>query len=218
VRNAKYNDVDEAKVKADAETHVDYLALHDIAERAKPDLIVWPETSYHRDGVDYSNDFLNASLEIARNHYNAGGKGVEPPTLARWRQVWIEHYNSAIMSEAKTWQSAELLGLNMDEIQVSGSRKFRNSALLLLPGGNYGGRYDKVHRVPWGEYVPLKDWIPAMNAFAPYDHDYSIAPGDEMTRFPLGANRFGTVICYEDSDPYLARQLVKRPDDPAPLD
>jgi apolipoprotein N-acyltransferase len=218
VRNAKYNDVDEAKIKADAETHVDYLALHDIAERAKPDLIIWPETSYHRDGVDYSLEFLTVALETARKHYQAEAKGVQPPTLAQWRQMWIEHSNPAILSEAKTWRSAELLGLNCDELQVHGSRKFRNSALLVLPGGKYAGRYDKVHRVPWGEYVPLKDWIPAMNAFAPYDHEYSIAPGDEMTRFPLGEYSFGAVICYEDSDPYLARQLVKGPEDNAWLD
>ena len=89
----------------------------------------------------------------------------------------------------------DALGLNLDEVQVSGPPKFRNSALLLLPGGMYAGRYDKVHRVPWGEYVPLKDWIPAMNFFAPYDHDYRIAPGDEMTRFPLGKYSFGTLIC-----------------------
>jgi apolipoprotein N-acyltransferase len=72
-----------------------------------------------------------------------------------------------------------------------------------------------MHRVPFGEYVPLRDWLPWMNAFAPYDFDYSIRAGEHFTRFPLGAYRFGVVICYEDTDPYLARQYVRPGDEPA---
>src|SRR5262249_38797935 len=74
--------------------------------------------------------------------------------------------------------------------------------------GQAAGRYDKIHRVPWGEYVPLRDWLPFLNVFAPYDFDYSIAPGDGFPRFSLGKHRFGVVICYEDSDPSLARQYI----------
>jgi apolipoprotein N-acyltransferase len=92
-----------------------------------------------------------------------------------------------------------------------------NSALLIQPNGREGPRYDKMHRVPFGEYVPLRDWLPWMNQFAPYDFDYSIVPGDEFTRFPLGDHAFGVVICYEDTDPYLARQYV-RPDRGQPVD
>jgi apolipoprotein N-acyltransferase len=92
-----------------------------------------------------------------------------------------------------------------------------NSALLLQPNGREGPRYDKMHRVPFGEYVPLRDCLPWMNQFAPYDFDYSIVPGAEFTRFPLGDYTFGVVICYEDTDPYLARQYV-RPNRDRPVD
>ena len=46
------------------------------------------------------------------------------------------------------------------------------------------GRYDKIHCVPFGEYVPFRDWLPWMRAFAPYDFDYSIEPGRGETHFP----------------------------------
>ncbi len=72
-----------------------------------------------------------------------------------------------------------------------------------------------MHRVPFGEYVPLRDWLPWMNTLAPYDFDYSISAGREFTRFPLGPYHFGVVICYEDTDPDLARQYV-RPDENQP--
>ena len=66
-----------------------------------------------------------------------------------------------------------------------------------------------MHRVPFGEYVPLKDWLPFMNALAPYDFDYSIREGEKFTRFPLGNYHFGVLICYEDTDPFLAREYLR---------
>jgi apolipoprotein N-acyltransferase len=72
--------------------------------------------------------------------------------------------------------------------------------------------------VPFGEYVPLRDWVPWMNKLAPYDFDYSVTPGEQQTRFTLGDYRFGMVICYEDTDPYLARQYLYPGSGQAPVD
>jgi apolipoprotein N-acyltransferase len=57
-----------------------------------------------------------------------------------------------------------------------------------------------------------------MNRFAPYDGPYSVRPGESFTRFPLGPFRFGVIICYEDTDPLLARQYVRFSGDDPPVD
>jgi apolipoprotein N-acyltransferase len=74
--------------------------------------------------------------------------------------------------------------------------------------GEPGGRYDKIHRVPFGEYVPFQEALPWMKTFAPYDFDYSIRSGKQQTRFQLDSRHFGVLICFEDTDPVLARGYV----------
>src|SRR5262249_38310928 len=112
-----------------------------------------------------------------------------------------------------------LLGLNTDVVANSEGRvrKF-NSALLLYKNGGRGGRYDKIHRLAFGEDGPFRDWLPWMAAFAPYDSDYSITAGEHLTRLKLGEHHFGVVICYEDTDPLLARPYGVATADGPPAD
>jgi apolipoprotein N-acyltransferase len=219
VRNEKHDagTPEERQSAADSISN-DYFPLHDIAEGDHPALIVWPETSYPKDWLEHSQEHISATLEYAHRHPPPEWKGVALPNAELWRSLWATQTNKELLVEAKTWPMDVLLGLNSVVGEDDKSVKRYNSAVLLHKGGRFGGRYDKIHRIPWGEYVPLRDWIPAMNAFAPYDHDYSVAPGEQLMRFPLGNYHFGVLICFEDSNLYLARQYVRRHDDLSPLD
>jgi apolipoprotein N-acyltransferase len=102
--------------------------------------------------------------------------------------------------------------------EAKGASHSYNSAVFIGSDGVPGGRYDKIHLVPFGEYVPFKDRLPWMKAFSPYDFDYGIDSGEHLTRFTLGAYHFGVVICFEDTDPDLARGYVRTDDDHEPVD
>ena len=82
---------------------------------------------------------------------------------------------------------------------------YRNSAFLVERGG-ITRRYDKMQLVPFGEYVPLRDWLFFVRAIAAEIGEFS--PGRQRVIFPLAGAPFGTVICYEVIFPDLFRRIV----------
>lgn len=82
---------------------------------------------------------------------------------------------------------------------------FLNSAFLLT-GRGVGEKYDKIHLVPFGEYVPLSRLIGFVRSWAEFISDF--AAGERITVFPLPGASFGTVICYEVIFPELFRAFV----------
>jgi apolipoprotein N-acyltransferase len=169
-----------------------FLQLSDKAacQSPKPDLIVWPETSFPQKWVEV-DPALSSELvpEILRRDELASQR------LARFA--------------AQRWQTHTLLGMPSEIVGADQRGRRYNSAILIEPQGGVGGRYDKMHLVPFGEYVPFRSWLPWMNVFAPYDFDYSVESGERWTRFPVGEYHFGVLICYEDTDPSLARQYAQ---------
>ena len=83
-----------------------------------------------------------------------------------------------------------------------------NSTYLISPGGEIVGKYDKIHLVPFGEYVPLKDLLFFMGSLGEGIGDFK--SGKEATLLSLPQARFGVVICFEIIFPDLCRQLVRR--------
>ena len=81
-----------------------------------------------------------------------------------------------------------------------------NSAVLISPAGDWTTRYDKVHLVPFGEYLPF----PRLFAFAGGLTKEGGEFGRGTSRAPLdaGAARLGVFICYESVFPGEVRQFA----------
>ncbi len=179
----------EAGSEAVASMSEQYRKLGTRAASQHADLVVWPETSYPYPWLEVSPDLPSAHVP------------------AEWRED-VALSQRAAREDARRWSTYLLLGVNGSRLEADGQIRRSNSAVLIHPDGQVGDRYDKIHCVPFGEYVPLRDWLPWLNAFAPYDFDYSITPGSKRTCFSFNKYHFGVVICYEDTDPSLARAYV----------
>lgn len=99
-----------------------------------------------------------------------------------------------------------LLGSPALEQTPRGERYF-NSAYLVAPGGHIRSRYDKLHLVPWGEYVPLQRLFPFVSRMVAGIGDFS--PGEHIRLLNLPDCPLGAVICYEIIFPDLVRRIVR---------
>jgi len=84
-----------------------------------------------------------------------------------------------------------------------------NSALLLSPQGAISQRYDKVHLVPWGEYIPFA-W--AFGFAKALTHEVGAFASSASGRRPLeaGGHNYGVFICYEAVFPHEVRRFAQR--------
>lgn len=90
---------------------------------------------------------------------------------------------------------------------------YYNSALLVEKGGSLTRRYDKIHLVPFGEYIPLRSILPFLETIVPIG---DIEPGREYTLFEISSQKaktisdIGVLICFEDLFPELSRAYAGR--------
>jgi len=98
------------------------------------------------------------------------------------------------------------------EIDDNGAPVVTNAAFLVQADGEWAGRYDKVHLVPWGEYVPVS-WLfrfvaPLVGAIAGFrrgDVDQELFEDADA-----GVPPFAMAICYEIVFPDHVRRQVAR--------
>ena len=81
-----------------------------------------------------------------------------------------------------------------------------NSAVLLDPAGQRQFTYDKIHLVPFGEYVPLRRWLTFAKSLTAGISDFT--PGHVYAVGNLPGGRFSVFICYESIFPALVRRFA----------
>ncbi|HET8667111.1 MAG TPA: apolipoprotein N-acyltransferase, partial [Terriglobales bacterium] len=82
-----------------------------------------------------------------------------------------------------------------------------NSAALIAPTGQWTARYDKIHLVPFGEYVPFHALLGSFVNKITKDVG-NFVPGTARNVFDLGHYKAGVFICYESIFPGEIRQFA----------
>ena len=110
-------------------------------------------------------------------------------------------FQKAVIGIAGATQAPLVVGnVGMDYSAETGGWQEYNSALVVSAGGQRVGRYDKIHLVPFGEYVPFSRLLFFARKLTGKVSRFT--PGDERKVFRLGtqngeSHRYGVFICYE---------------------
>ena len=83
-----------------------------------------------------------------------------------------------------------------------------NSAIFMDLDGVVKGRYDKIHLVPWGEYIPYKSFFSFAKNLTQQAGD--MTHGWRRVVFGGDGRRFGVFICYEEIFGDEIRLFVKQ--------
>ena len=154
------------------------------------------------------------------NSLGEGSESKVPSAVATNLIVWPEspapfeeidpQFRAAVSALARSTQAPVIVG-NIGFERTGGTArgyKMFNSASFVDADGKFVGRYDKMHLVPFGEYVPFKDFLffakNLLNEVGTFN------AGQERTVFTTGGHGYGTFICYESVFGDEVRQFVER--------
>jgi apolipoprotein N-acyltransferase len=119
---------------------------------------------------------------------------IADPRLQRWLVAMAQDRNSYLVVGS------------LGETQEAGREQLLNSALVMDPHGNMVGRYDKIHLVPFGEYVPFQNLLFFASKLTREVGDF--ARGTQRKVFDLGGTHAGVFICYESVFPDEVREFT----------
>ena len=136
-----------------------------------------------------------------------------PGTLVVWPESALPFFfqSEPVYAARVTGLAAEL-----KSCLVTGSPAFEkrgdlvcnlNSAFLISPAGAVIGRSDKLHLVPFGEYVPLAALFPFVNKMVAGIGDF--APGQSAVPLETPGGKIGVLVCFEGIFPEVARAYVQ---------
>ncbi len=131
------------------------------------------------------------------------------PDLVVWPETATPFYFpfhptlSKIVLEAVKKTGADFLIGSPSFREKGGKLSYFNSAYLVAKDGTVKDRYDKVHLVPFGEYVPFKRYLPFLGKIVDQVGDFRAGPAGKTLKWR--GRRLGVLICYESIFPGLSR-------------
>ncbi|MBF0376121.1 MAG: apolipoprotein N-acyltransferase [Desulfamplus sp.] len=133
-----------------------------------------------------------------------------PETALPFYYVWNQKLSDKVDECIKNIGTTFLVGSPAFQIvdEVQKTYKFYNRAYMVNKLGIITGSYDKVHLVPFGEYVPFGKYLSFLGKIIAQAGDFS---SGKLETNPLAFNgsSAGVLICFEVIFPYLARASVQ---------
>ncbi len=201
------------EVKHDNSMMMTRFRVHDALTRSavtlQPDFIVWPETMFPwslksvAEGVTDDDILSQIPVDVVREYGDKASILAEP---FRTHEV-----QQRLGNDAQACGAAIVMGLEA-MVAEKGELKVYNAAAFARPDLGYVGRYDKIHRVVFGEYIPLKDLFPWLTDLTPFGANFGIDAGSEVQLFEYAGFRITPLICFEDTVPHLVRRLAAQKD------
>jgi apolipoprotein N-acyltransferase len=172
------------------------------------------------ENADWTKEYFQNTLhELQRTTLspdNQAASEAAHPDLIVWPESPAPFYTSDpffrnaisdLARESKSWVVTGSLGVKNATQSPEQATELYNSAALVNPDGTWTERYDKVHLVPFGEFVPFRTLFSFAAGLTQQVGDFN--RGSSRQPLNAGNQKLGTFICYESVFPDEVRQFAK---------
>jgi apolipoprotein N-acyltransferase len=156
------------------------------------DLVVWPETAFRQTLVSVPEGYTLPESRIHKSFLTAA----QTDLTELVRQVGC----AALVGIDRV----ELMPSEGDDIQY----RSYNSSVLVDKEGHIQATYDKMHLVPFGEFIPLAEWFPVLYRLTPISG--GAEPGTSAAVMGVNDLFLSPNICYESAVPHLIRKQLNQ--------
>jgi apolipoprotein N-acyltransferase len=153
--------------------------------------------------------------ELVERHFSLSTSALQTVQGNSKLVVWPESpmnftYSSdrALQERLANFTKEHRTSLLFNSLEPAPANGAYNSALLINEDGRLISQYDKIRLMPFGEYVPLPQWLPGAALISGMVGEFT--PGDKYTLMPVGSPRHqaGVFICIESAYPWIARRMT----------
>ena len=172
-------------------------------------------------GSDWTKEYFEGTLRdltwisTQMPKEETAGASAAKPELVLWPESPAPFYTtdpvfreavSGVARDTGAWVVAGSLGIRNASNSPERLTETYNSAALVSPQGAWTARYDKVHLVPFGEFVPFREVFSFAGGLTKEVGDFS--RGTSRAPLDAGGTKLGIFICYESVFPDEIRQFA----------
>jgi apolipoprotein N-acyltransferase len=165
----------------------------------------------------WTSDYLRATLlDLERTSISAAKQAEHDqglPGLVVWPEAPApflanDPFFAAQMSQIARESSAYVVVGHIGQKPAHAAEPARifNSAAVISPTGEWSARYDKIHLVPFGEYVPFERIFSFASGLTKEVGEFS--RGESRRPLSAGHQQLGVFICYEAVFPEEVREFA----------
>ncbi len=153
---------------------------------------------------EITKKYINLSKEASKKNPDLI---ILPETALPFLFIYNKQMTESVISEIKKLGSDFLIGC--DSVVWKETNPFLlNSAYLINKNGKIMDRYDKLHLVPFGEYVPFKKPLWFLQTAVPLDIDF--IQGIKEKTIKWNKDDIAVLICFEITFPNLVRKIAQK--------
>ncbi|HEY8561670.1 MAG TPA: apolipoprotein N-acyltransferase [Pyrinomonadaceae bacterium] len=159
--------------------------------------------------IEKYQKLLGRHIELAENELKKLPAENRPPTTVVFPEspmIFQYGRDPELQDYLRDFAVRNNVSVLFNSAEVNAQKRVLNSAVMIDARGKKIAQYDKIHLVPFGEYIPFPEPLASqMPAFVG-----SFEFGDEYDLLPFGAATGGVMICFESHFGELSREYARR--------